>query len=321
MIETFAEKSFDELLEEQELKLEKNIVWIFGANRSGTTWLAKQLEASDCYFMNEPLLGEHLGISIRSKVRVNLFKDISLKLPISESINQSVGKSDSMVRQIDMQKNKKNYFFADEFRETWLYYLRKLFLNRVYAQFKTLDKKIVIKEPNGTVGADIITECFPESKAILLLRDPRDILDSRVDALSEAGWSTKRGWNPITPKNKIQFVERESLRWLQLIEILMKIFHTLKKENCILVKYEDLRKNTQLELRKIFDFLDVNLSDERLKRISDRLSFENIPKDEKGKGKRRRSATPGKWKENFSEKEKEVMHKIMAKTIEAIGYE
>ena len=71
----------------------------------------------------------------------------------------------------------------------------------------------------------------------------------------------------ITSKNKIQFIECESFRWLQLIEILMKIFHTSKKEKCILVKYEDLRKNTQLELRKIFDFLDANVSDDKLKGI------------------------------------------------------
>ena len=82
---------FVELTEQEEEKLEQNIVWIFGANRSGTTWLAKQLEASDFYFMNEPLLGEHLGISIRSKLRINIFKDFSVKLPISESLNQSLG--------------------------------------------------------------------------------------------------------------------------------------------------------------------------------------------------------------------------------------
>jgi len=311
----------EQLSENQESILEKNIVWIFGANRSGTSWLGRLLGASECNLMDEPLLGQHLGISFRTKIKINLFKDVSEKLPISESSKKSIGQSDSMVRQIDIQKNRKNYFFSTEFSEVWQYYLRKLFLNRIYSQFEDINKKIIIKEPNGSIGADIITECFPRSNFIILLRDPRDILDSRVDALSEAGWSTKEGWNVITSKNKIMFIEREALRWIQLIKILIKIHNTHKNKNCLLVKYEDLRKDTLVELPKIFDFLKLNVNKDKLHGIVEKLSFEKIPIKEKGKGKRKRIAQPGKWKENFTEKEKEIMHKIMASTIKDIGYE
>ncbi len=294
MIETFAKKSFHELSEEQELKLEKNIAWIFGANRSGTSWLARQIVESGYLKMDEPLLGEHLGISIRQE--------------------------NKMIRQFDIRRKNESYFFSEKYKEVWIFFLRKLFLNRVYALFQTVEKKIVIKEPNGSIGADIISECFPKSKFIILLRDPRDILDSRVDALSETGWSAKRGWKPITSKNKIPFIERESFRWNQLIKILMETYNN-KKENCLLIKYEELRGNTFVELTKIFKFLELKIDDNELQRIIDRLSFEKIPASEKGSGKRKRSASPGKWRENFSDKEKEIMNKILAKGIQEVGYE
>jgi len=266
--------------------------------------------------MDEPLLGQHLGISIRSKVKINLYRDFSINIPVSESGTKSFGKQDEMIRQIDIQKNKKDYFFSTEFKDIWLHYLRKLFLNRVYSQFQDINKKIIIKG----VGADIILECLPNSKSVILLRDPRDIMDSRVDALSESGWSTKRGWNEITVKNKISFIERESLRWIQLIKILLNMY-SANKERCLLVKYENLRKDTLSELTKIFEFSKLDVNENALRKIVDRLSFEKIPKGEKGSGKRKRSASPGKWKEHFNEKEQKIMHKIMIDTMKEIGYE
>jgi len=51
-----------------------------------------------------------------------------------------------------------------------------------------------------------------------------------------------------------------------------------------------------------------------------RYSFENIPTDQKGKGKFARSASPGKWKENFNEEEQEVINDIMKETLKELGY-
>ena len=49
------------LSEEEELALEKNLVWVFADRRSGTTWLAKELLSHQTKIMDEPLIGLHLG--------------------------------------------------------------------------------------------------------------------------------------------------------------------------------------------------------------------------------------------------------------------
>jgi len=87
-----------------------------------------------------------------------------------------------------------------------------------------------------------------------------------------------------------------------------------------MIKYEDLLENTFENLKKIYEFLDINIDDKKLNEIVDKASFSNIPSNQKGSGHITRSATPGKWKENFNEKEKELMHKIMKDILVKINY-
>jgi len=53
----------------------------------------------------------------------------------------------------------------------------------------------------------------------------------------------------------------------------------------------------------------------------EKSKFEKISNQEKGSGKTRRSATPGKWKENFTEEEKILMGEILGKTLKELGYD
>jgi hypothetical protein len=52
----------------------------------------------------------------------------------------------------------------------------------------------------------------------------------------------------------------------------------------------------------------------------DRYSFENIPRNWKGSGKVVRSASPGKWKENFTEDEIKILNEIMMDKLKEMGY-
>jgi len=51
--------------------------------------------------------------------------------------------------------------------------------------------KIIIKEPHGSLAADTISECLPNSKIIILLRDGRDVLDSEVDGFLKENITAK----------------------------------------------------------------------------------------------------------------------------------
>jgi len=66
--------------------------------------------------------------------------------------------------------------------------------------------------------------------------------------------------------------------------------------------------------------LKIDLQNNKMERLVEKYSFENIPSEKKGLGKFNRSATPGKWKENFSKKEQTLMDEIMGKTLKRLGY-
>jgi len=279
----------------EESILESNIAWIFGANRSGTSWLLRQLLASDkINGIDEPLIGQHLGIVLE--------------------------RPEEVLKQIEIYGNRKGYFFSNHYKETWNYYLRKLILNRVNSQFHDLSKKIVIKEPNGSMGADIIAKCLPNCKLIMLIRDGRDVVDSRLDALSSGGWSTKRGWKTISKKDRVPFLEHESTKWVAIINNLKKTYENHPEHLKFWIRYEDLLANTLTRMKEIFNFLEISITDKEIQNIVECLNYKNVPMELKGKGKRKRAASPGKWKVNLTEEEISLMEKIMGNTLRKLGY-
>jgi len=282
---------------EEEQLLEKNLVWVFAERRSGTTWLSKELLSQDTKFLDELLIGLHLGLFAGSRI--------------------------GNKRTIDIQKERTDYFFSEQHQDSWIYFLRKLILNRIHNQFEDLSSKIIIKEPSGSVAADIIAKCLPKSRIIIMLRDGRDILDSKIDALTPQGWETveKKGLNEtITEKNRLRYIKKYAKNWVHLVQTLKKTFRKHPKELRYQLRYEELLKNTLNELKKLYQFLSIDIKEEDLKEIINRYSFEKIPKNQKGKGKFRRFATPGMWKENFNEEEKRLIEKIMGETLRDLGY-
>lgn len=50
-----------ELTPQQEMTLEKNMVWLFGSRRSGTSWLGNQLLSFHTLYVHEPSISSHLA--------------------------------------------------------------------------------------------------------------------------------------------------------------------------------------------------------------------------------------------------------------------
>ena len=75
------------------------------------------------------------------------------------------------------------------------------------------------------------------------------------------------------------------------------------------------------ELRKIYHFLDIEITDDQLEKIINKHDFKKIPEKEKGTGKFFRSASIGGWKNNFNLDEQHLMNSIMGKMLKKINYE
>ena len=63
-------------------------------------------------------------------------------------------------------------------------------LDGANARFPEITEReyLITKEPGGSVGAVLLAEALPESRMVLLVRDPRDYTASWLDARKEGGW-------------------------------------------------------------------------------------------------------------------------------------
>jgi len=286
-----------ELSQKEEELLEENLVWLFSYARSGTSWLAGQLLSHKTKFFNEPLIGAHLVV-LAPFVLTN-----------------------KIIRNRDLYYNQPNYFFAKRYENTWKFFLRKLILNRIHAQFDDLSSKIIIKEPNGSFAVDLLSEVFPKSKIIILIRDGRDMIDSKVDSLQKDSWGTKEGVFSLPESARLGYIRFHSHSWIKIVELLMKTYQSHAKGLSYKLRYEDLLIDTSENLKQLYDFIGVDINENDLKKIIDKYTYKNLPTEAKGKGKVVRSASPGLWKKNLTKKEQGIMNSIMGKTLKEMNYD
>jgi len=285
----FTVTSFSSLIKDEEKILEKNMVWVLGSTRSGSTWLCMNLlNHRKTIYWNEPDIAHHFD-SIRDWSNMKSHRD------------------------------RADYFFALRHKNNfWLPVFRKLILARTYLKAKTLSKKIIIKEPES-YAADLLMEFLPSSRMIFLLRDGRDVVDSWIDSHRPDSWEPSR--KPlITPKMRLDKIEEYSDNWNKLTNVVWDAYQNHESNLRLLVKYEDLLKDTLLQLKKIYDFIGIKTTESELKEKIKKYDFKNIPSSMKGTGKFYRVATPGKWKDNFNQEEKNLMNSIMGKTLKKMNY-
>ena len=256
----------------------ENVVWIFGAGRTGSTWLSQ-------------MMGEIKGHAVWFEPWVGaLFDPNHLRLE---------------------ERKGKHFILSHRYRDTWLASIKSFVLDGAEARFPeaTGDGHLVIKEPGGSAGAPLLMEALPESSMILLVRDPRDVVASWMDAHSEGGW--KDGQDKDKKKNSGPTVRGRSRRYLKNVGEAKKAYDAHRGRK-VLVRYEDLREDALGTMRRVYSTLGIEVDEGELKRAVEEHSWERIPEEEKGEGKFYRKASPGSWREDLTPDEIKTVERITA---------
>lgn len=175
----------------------------------------------------------------------------------------------------------------------------------------------MIKAPNESHAADIIMSCFPKSKFIFLIRDGRDVVDSRQGKFH----NPRVGMGPETLQERKYRIRYFSFMWNIHTTITKKAFEMHDPSLRLLVKYKDLRNNPITEIQRIYKFLEYEQPEYEIQKIAEETKFENLSSNERGLEKNNRKAQPGSWKENFNDDEKKIMNHIMGDNLRQFGYE
>ena len=266
----------------------ENVVWIFCSNRSGSTWLSSMMgEVEGHEVWNEPLVGK-------------LFGDLYY---VGAAGHQKV----------------KHYILGDYHKGSWLDSIQSFVLSEATARFPEVAGRgyLIIKEPNGSIGAPLLAEAMPASRVIFLVRDPRDVAASGLDAARKGSWqyenAADRGWKreALADNQPDVWVRRRAQNYVRHAGKARDAYEAHKGPK-VLIRYEELREDALGTMERLYSTLGIQVREEELARAVEKHAWENIPEKEKGQGKFYRRAKPGGWREDLTPAQVEIVEQVSA---------
>jgi len=127
---------------------------------------------------------------------------------------------------------------------------------------------------------------FYDKRVILLARDPRDVAVSQFFQWKFRVKPTKVAINNYPPRGSdislYDFVSGDNGGSMEAVSNYLNLWarEADKLDNFLLVRYEDLRKDTHAQLRRMLDFMQVDATESQVNAAVDYSSYENMKKME-----------------------------------------
>lgn len=311
--------------------LESRLVWIWGSPRSGSTWLLRQL-CDPLRLSAKFAVGFTTPQTWRQPLDVVPVDEFLVSRHIAPVSGEPVEVGEALVPATlnNYSGHRAGYAFSDAFADVWKPELRRLVLVRLHATLVRARQEgmrlsgsplMVMKEVNGSHAADVVMSIFPRSRMLFLIRDGRDVVDSRIHASGEGGWLAETdGAQFRTSDERLEWVRTTSREWACNVDAVRRAYDAHPAELRRTLRYEDMLGDAGGHLRSLFEWLGLERSPARIDEIVARKAFTAVAPERRGEKKSFRAATPGLWRANLTAEEQESVEAIMGARLASLGY-
>ena len=211
-----------------------------------------------------------------------------------------------------------NFVLGEPTRKGWSYSIRNFVLDGIQYVHPSIrsDEYLIVKEPDGAVGAPLLMQALPESRMILLVRDPRDVTASAFDATRRGNWMYEvTGSNgrkeKLADRDPNNFARGRASAYVRQMSAAKRAYDSHRGPKA-LIRYEDLKSDSLHSMRDLCAALQIAIEEQELKQVIGKHSWERVPEAEKGEGKFYRKATPGGWRNDLTPQQIKIVEKITA---------
>jgi len=273
-----------EISDEDLLNFEKNLTWTFTS--VGAVEISNWLFSDYASIVNELWLGQHLGIITDRR-------------------------GDEIVTNFELHQNREHYLFCEKYKNSWLYFLRKLILGRLFVQYGNTQKPIIVNElPSANFASNILTEATPNTKVLIFVRDGLDVVNYKAATLLSVGKRLQIGLSNYSKNNKLEFLKMESRKWAKMTSILLDIKKNHHESLVKIIKFEDFCENPIKKISEIFEFVGIKTDQSKLSKFTSEIRIKISSQKLKF------------WNRGvLSQEEKDVIENIMKKNLRELKYD
>lgn len=310
-------------------------IFIVGCPRSGTTWIRNMLQQhsdviaipTETHIFNivyRPLI-ELPKLSIKKRLKKiksilrkfglrtlltgystdDIFRDIlnrynyfktSKRVGLHHFINQT--DFNKLVESARLRPDLNNYQKAC--------HIITSFFDNYYMHERGSGRQLLIeKTPGNLYYVDVILQSMPEARIIEVIRDCRDVCASFLAKSKREAWATKS-------------IKSISIQWENSIKCGEK-YRSIKefKDRIHLVRYEELRMDTNVELERILAFAKLNYDYRLVDEIAKKTHISNY---KRGEGLHVYKGVVGDWVNRLQAEDIREINSIAGATMDRLGY-
>jgi hypothetical protein len=171
----------------------------------------------------------------------------------------------------------------------------------------TTTRVLVEKTPRHLMYADRILAWWPSARIVEVVRDGRDV------CVSLAHKSKVVSWAPADRRTQIE-------QWAEAVRQGMSLRSTpAARGRWHVVRYEDLRENTEEEIRRLYRFVGLWADHEFVSQVGEQTGFANA-KRASTVGHHVRKGEVGAWRNEFTESDTREFERLAGDLLTALGY-